>query len=255
MAGTSGWQYRDWRGAFYPPGVPQRRWLEHYAEQFATVENNGTFYRLPARDTFASWRDRVPADFVMAVKASRYLTHVRRLRDPAEPVRRLLDAAAGLGGRLGPVLLQLPPDLRADPRAAGGVPAPVPAGDAGRGRASAPIVVDRRGARGAVGGERRAVLGGPRRIRGHAAVADGRLGLPAVPRGRRRPVAELQRRHAERVGGADNRGRRRVRLLQQRPARRGAPRRGPAGRGRHRAAAGRPPALGPGGTREGKRRG
>jgi uncharacterized protein YecE (DUF72 family) len=113
MVGTSGWQYRDWRGVFYPPGVPQRRWLEHYAQQFATVENNGTFYRLPARDTFASWRDRVPADFVMTVKASRYLTHVRRLRDPAEPVKRLLDAAAGLGGRLGPVLLQLPPGLRA----------------------------------------------------------------------------------------------------------------------------------------------
>src|SRR5271170_8470423 len=115
MTGTSGWQYRDWRGAFYPPGVPQRSWLEYYAQQFATVENNGTFYRLPARETFASWRERVTGDFVMTVKASRYLTHVRRLRDPAQPVRRLLDAAAGLGDRLGPVLLQLPPDLRADP--------------------------------------------------------------------------------------------------------------------------------------------
>lgn len=115
MVGTSGWQYRDWRGVLYPPGVPQRRWLEHYAERFATVENNGTFYRLPARDTFVSWRDRVPADFVMTIKASRYLTHVRRLRDPAEPVKRLLAAAAGLGGRLGPVLVQLPPDLRAAP--------------------------------------------------------------------------------------------------------------------------------------------
>ena len=114
-AGTSGWQYRDWRGAFYPAGVPQRRWLEHYAGQFATVENNATFYRLPSRDTFVSWHDRVPGDFVMAVKASRYLSHVRRLRDPAEPVRRLLAAAAGLGGRLGPVLLQLPPDMRASP--------------------------------------------------------------------------------------------------------------------------------------------
>jgi uncharacterized protein YecE (DUF72 family) len=117
MAGTSGWQYRDWRGAFYPPDVPQRRWLEHYATQFATVENNGTFYRLPPRETFASWRERVTADFVMTVKASRYLTHVRRLRDPAGPVGRLLDAAAGLGDRLGPVLLQLPPDLRAAPEA------------------------------------------------------------------------------------------------------------------------------------------
>jgi len=115
VAGTSGWQYRDWRDSFYPPGVPQRRWLEYYAGQFATVENNGTFYRLPSREVFAGWRDRVPGDFVMTVKASRYLSHVRRLRDPAEPVRRLLDAAAGLGGRLGPVLLQLPPDLRAAP--------------------------------------------------------------------------------------------------------------------------------------------
>ena len=116
LIGTSGWQYRDWRGPFYPPEVPQRRWLEHYARQFATVENNGTFYRLPPRETFAGWRERVGGDFVMTVKASRYLTHVRRLRDPAEPVRRLLDAAAGLGGRLGAVLLQLPPDLRAAPR-------------------------------------------------------------------------------------------------------------------------------------------
>ena len=134
LIGTSGWQYRDWRGTFYPPDVPQRRWLEHYASRFATVENNGTFYRLPPRETFAGWRARVGDDFVMSVKASRYLTHVRRLRDPAEPVRRLLDAAAGLGGPAGPaprgsrdsggsggswngpVLLQLPPDLRADPR-------------------------------------------------------------------------------------------------------------------------------------------
>jgi uncharacterized protein YecE (DUF72 family) len=116
LVGTSGWQYRDWRNTFYPADVPQRRWLEYYTSRFATVENNGTFYRLPPRETFAGWRDRVGAGFLMTVKASRYLTHVRRLRDPAEPVRRLLDAAAGLGDRLGPVLLQLPPDLRAAPR-------------------------------------------------------------------------------------------------------------------------------------------
>jgi uncharacterized protein YecE (DUF72 family) len=116
LVGTSGWQYRDWRGSFYPLEVPQRRWLEYYASRFGTVENNGTFYRLPPGQTFAGWRERVGGDFVMTVKASRYLTHVRRLRDPAEPVRRLLDAAAGLGGRLGPVLLQLPPDLASAPR-------------------------------------------------------------------------------------------------------------------------------------------
>jgi uncharacterized protein YecE (DUF72 family) len=114
IVGTSGWQYRHWRDVLYPPDVPQRRWLEHYAERFATVENDGTFYRLPARETFAGWRERTPAGFVMAIKASRYLTHIKRLKDPAEPVARLLDAAAGLGQRLGPVLLQLPPNLTAD---------------------------------------------------------------------------------------------------------------------------------------------
>jgi uncharacterized protein YecE (DUF72 family) len=115
LVGTSGWQYRHWRDAFYPAGVPQRRWLEHYAGRFATVENNGTFYRLPARETFEQWRARTPEGFVMAVKASRYLTHIRRLRDPEEPVRRMLDAFAGLAGKLGPVLLQLPPGMQADP--------------------------------------------------------------------------------------------------------------------------------------------
>jgi uncharacterized protein YecE (DUF72 family) len=115
--GTSGWQYRDWRGGLYPPGLPQRRWLEHYAAQYLTVENNNSFYRLPSRETFESWRERTPDDFVMTVKASRYLTHVRRLRDPAEPAARLLEAAAGLGPKLGPVLLQLPPTLKADPGA------------------------------------------------------------------------------------------------------------------------------------------
>jgi len=115
MIGTSGWQYRDWRGDFYPAGVPVSRWLEYYAEHFPVVENDGTFYRLASRDTFASWQERTPARFVMAIKASRYLTHIRRLRDPAEPVARLLAAAGGLGDRLGPVLLQLPPTLQASP--------------------------------------------------------------------------------------------------------------------------------------------
>lgn len=115
LVGTSGWQYRHWRTAFYPAGVPQRRWLEYYAGRFATVENDGTFYRLPARETFGQWRARTPDGFVMAVKASRYLTHFLRLRDPAEPVRRMLDAFAGLGEKLGPVLIQLPPGMTADP--------------------------------------------------------------------------------------------------------------------------------------------
>jgi uncharacterized protein YecE (DUF72 family) len=117
LVGTSGWQYRDWRGVLYPPGLTQRRWLEHYAGLYAAVENNGSFYRLPSSETFSDWQARTPEGFLMAVKASRYLTHVRRLRDPEEPVGRLLSAASGLGDRLGPVLLQLPPDLHADPGA------------------------------------------------------------------------------------------------------------------------------------------
>lgn len=120
LIGTSGWQYRDWRGVLYPDGLAQRRWLECYANHYATVENNGAFYRLPSEQTFADWRARTPQGFVMAVKASRYLTHVRRLRDPAEPVGRLLRAAAGLGDRLGPVLLQLPPNFPADAEALDG---------------------------------------------------------------------------------------------------------------------------------------
>jgi uncharacterized protein YecE (DUF72 family) len=113
--GTSGWQYRDWRGPFYPVRLAQARWLEHYAAGFATVEVNNTFYRLPERSTFEEWAARTPADFRFAMKASRYLTHIRRLREPAEPVARMLDHAGGLGRKLGPVLLQLPPNLRADP--------------------------------------------------------------------------------------------------------------------------------------------
>ncbi|MFI5486329.1 DUF72 domain-containing protein [Micromonospora echinaurantiaca] len=117
LLGTSGWQYRDWRGRFYPTGLPQRLWLEHFAARFATVEVNNAFYRLPERDTFAAWRDRTPDDFCVAVKMSRYLTHIKRLREPAEPVGRFLGRATALGDRLGPVLLQLPPNLPADPAA------------------------------------------------------------------------------------------------------------------------------------------
>jgi uncharacterized protein YecE (DUF72 family) len=112
--GTSGWQYDDWRGPVYPPRLPQRSWLEAYAERFATVESNNAFYRLPERRTFEDWAARTPDDFVMAVKVSRYLTHIKRLRAPAEPVERFLGRARGLGSKLGPVLLQLPPQLRAD---------------------------------------------------------------------------------------------------------------------------------------------
>ncbi|GAA2206863.1 DUF72 domain-containing protein [Nonomuraea monospora] len=115
LVGTSGWQYKDWRGVLYPEGVPQRLWLETYAAEFGTVESNNAFYRLPSLESFAAWRDRTPPGFVMAVKASRFLTHIKRLEEPEEPVARLMGAAAGLKEKLGPILLQLPPTLKADP--------------------------------------------------------------------------------------------------------------------------------------------
>ncbi len=113
--GTSGWQYRDWRAGFYPVGLPTTRWLEYYTGRFDTVEVNNTFYRLPDPTTFADWARRVPDGFDFAIKASRYLTHYKRLREPEEPVRRLLAHAEPLGDHLSVVLLQLPPDLRAAP--------------------------------------------------------------------------------------------------------------------------------------------
>lgn len=113
--GTSGWQYRDWRGVLYPQGVPQRRWLSAYASAFQTVEVNSTFYGLPQPHTFAGWAEQTPADFRMACKLSRYLTHVVRLRDPAPAVHAFIAAARHLGPKLGPLLLQLPPDMEADP--------------------------------------------------------------------------------------------------------------------------------------------
>ena len=114
LVGTSGWQYRHWRETFYPRGLAQGRWLEFYAARFATVESNAAFYRLPEAATFAAWAERTPPDFVMAVKASRYLTHIKRLAEPEEPVRLLVERARELGSKLGPILVQLPPSMRAD---------------------------------------------------------------------------------------------------------------------------------------------
>ena len=115
LIGTSGWQYDSWRGRFYPYDVPKRRWLEHHTGAFATVEVNNAFYRLPRREVFEDWAARTPDDYVVTVKASRFLSHVKRLREPQEPVARLMDRVAGLGSKLGAVLLQLPPTLRAEP--------------------------------------------------------------------------------------------------------------------------------------------
>ena len=113
--GTSGWEYEHWRGAFYPRELPKDRWLEHVAERFDTVELNASFYRLPLRATFDRWAQRAPEGFTFAVKASRYLTHIKRLKDPTEPLARLWGRAEGLRAHLGPVLYQLPPRWKPDP--------------------------------------------------------------------------------------------------------------------------------------------
>ena len=112
--GCSGWQYKSWSGPFYPSGLPASRWLTFYAQRFATVEVNNTFYRLPGASTFAAWREATPPGFVIAVKASRYLTHLKRLKAPSEPLARLFSRAFALGPRLGPVLYQLPATLKCD---------------------------------------------------------------------------------------------------------------------------------------------
>jgi uncharacterized protein YecE (DUF72 family) len=115
--GCSGWNYAHWRdGVFYPPRCPPHRWLTYYAAQFDTVEVNSTFYRLPRRDAVARWAEQTPAGFVFAVKVSRYLTHVKRLREVGVHLPLLLERIAPLAdaGKLGPLLWQLPPTFVRD---------------------------------------------------------------------------------------------------------------------------------------------
>ncbi len=112
--GTSGWSYKHWKGVFYPEDLPDRKMLGHYFGSFRTVEINSSFYRLPLQRTFEKWRDSAPEDFVFAVKASRYITHVKRLRDCGQAVENFFERAAGLGEKLGPVLFQLPPGFGPD---------------------------------------------------------------------------------------------------------------------------------------------
>jgi uncharacterized protein YecE (DUF72 family) len=109
--GTSGWHYEHWRGRFYPEKLARTRWLEFYADHFATVELNNSFYRLPSEAAFAGWRDSSPAGFVFAVKASRYITHIKRLKDSQEPLNRFIGRAGNLETKLGPLLYQLPPNM------------------------------------------------------------------------------------------------------------------------------------------------
>ncbi len=202
--GTSGWVYPHWREVFYPPDLPSSRWLPFYVAEFPTVEVNSSFYRLPQEKTFAGWRSKVPDDFRFAVKASRFITHIKRLKDCREPVETFLGRARALDENLGPVLYQMPPNFHRNERneavLADFLSAPA-AGRAARLRVPARLLVQLGGLRPAAPAQRRLLRlphGGPADAPG----GDHRLRLHAIPR-QRRPLRRPLRR-----GGAAALGRR-----------------------------------------------
>jgi len=114
IIGTSGWQYDDWKGRFYPADLPKKGWLPFFSARFPTVEVNNTFYNMPKAETFSTWQEVSAEGFIITIKASRYITHIRRLRECEDAVKLLWERCERLGEKLGPVLFQLPPNLRAD---------------------------------------------------------------------------------------------------------------------------------------------
>jgi len=109
--GTSGWHYDHWQDRFYPKTLTKAKWLEFYASHFTTVELNNSFYRLPSETAFTTWHDSSPANFTFAVKVSRFITHIKRLRNSEEAVDNFISRAKILGEKLGPLLYQLPPNM------------------------------------------------------------------------------------------------------------------------------------------------
>lgn len=114
LAGTSGFSYKEWKGSFYPEDLPAQEMLRFYAERLPAVEINNTFYRMPKAQLLAGWSEQVPDGFRFVLKASQRITHFKRLKDAAEEVGYFFRVAATLGDRLGPVLFQLPPNLKKD---------------------------------------------------------------------------------------------------------------------------------------------
>jgi len=112
--GTSGWHYNHWKELFYPAGLPKSKWFEHYAQHFDTVEINNTFYQLPKEVSLKRWHEQAPKNFLYSVKANRYITHIKRLKDTSEAIERFFDRIGILKSRLGPILYQLPPSLHKD---------------------------------------------------------------------------------------------------------------------------------------------
>lgn len=114
FVGTSGWVFKGWKGPFYPEDMPEREFFAFYARRFRTVEINNSFYHLPADTTYEKWRQAAPKDFIYSVKASRYITHIKRLKEPEETLEKFMDGVALLKGKLGPILVQLPPNFGCD---------------------------------------------------------------------------------------------------------------------------------------------
>ena len=112
--GTSGWNYDHWKEVFYESGCPKSKWLQFYAKHFASVEVNATFYHSMKPRTFENWRNNTPDGFIWAVKSNRYITHIKRLKDVAEPLKKFFSDLRGLKEKLGPVLFQFPPNLAFD---------------------------------------------------------------------------------------------------------------------------------------------
>jgi uncharacterized protein YecE (DUF72 family) len=113
--GTSGWHYDHWQGPFYPESIPKEEFLAYYCERFHTVEINNTFYQMPEKKTLSNWKETVPQDFIFSVKASRYITHMKKLKDPSQPVNKFLNRVDTIKDRLGPILFQLPPRWHCNP--------------------------------------------------------------------------------------------------------------------------------------------
>lgn len=113
--GTSGYQYDHWLGVFYPDDIPKDEWFQHYADHFNTCEINNTFYRLPETETFDDWYERAPENFLYILKFSRYGSHLKKLKEPQSTIETFMERATHLKEKLGPILLQLPPNWNVDP--------------------------------------------------------------------------------------------------------------------------------------------
>ena len=200
LIGTSGFSYPAWRGGFYPEKLPETKMLGYYASHFRAVEINNSFYRMPTAEVLGRWAAETPPEFRFALKSPRRITHDKRLSDTASAVERLAEASRALGDKLGPILFQLPPNMKKDLARLDEFLAALPGRPAGDGRVPPRILVLRRRLRLPARPSGRALH---RRVGGRrdAAGGDGRLGLPAAA------ARGLRRRHGRRAGARASRRR------------------------------------------------